>query len=385
VSARNSGGGVLFWVQHLLGIGHLRRAATLARALLAEGLEVTFVTGGFPVPGLDIGRARLVQLPAVRAVDLYFKELVDEREQPIDDAWRDRRRDLLVGLLHEMRPDAILTELFPFGRRQMRFELIPLLDAAKALARPPLVAASVRDILVAQDKPGRNDEMVERVETYYDRVLIHGDARFIGLDRTFPHAARIADKVHYTGYVVDGRGTRHGPGHDGWQEVLVSAGGGAVGDKLLRTAMAAREHTRYRDHVWRVLAGVNVPEPELASLRAAAPAGVIAEPSRGDFPDLLMNCALSISQAGYNTTMEAIRAGCRIVAVPYAGGLETEQTLRAAQLARHGVMQMVDEADLSVPALAAAIDRAEPAARFDLDTSGAETSARLMRAWLAAR
>ena len=376
---------VLFWVQHLLGIGHLRRAATLARALGDAGLEVTFVSGGFPVPGLDIGRGRLVQLPPVRAVDLYFKELVDERGQPIDDAWRDNRRDLLVGLLHSTRPDAILTELFPFGRRQMRFEVIPLLDAAKAMDRPPLVIASVRDILVAQDKPGRNEEMVERIETYYDQVLVHGDRRFIALDRTFPHAAQIAERVHYTGYVVDARGVRRGAGHPGWQEVLVSAGGGAVGDTLLRTAMAARARTRYRDHVWRVLAGVNIPESELLSLRADAPDGVIVEPSRGDFPDLLMNCALSVSQAGYNTTMEAIRAGCRIVTVPYAGGLETEQTLRAGLLARHGVMQTVDEADLSAETLAAAIDRAEPAATFDLDTGGAENSARLITQWLQAR
>jgi predicted glycosyltransferase len=380
-----SGGKVLFWVQHLLGIGHLRRAATLARALADRGLEVTFASGGFPVPGLDIGPGRLVQLPPVRAVDLYFRELVDAHEQPIDDAWREARRDRLLALLRETRPDAILTELFPFGRRQMRFELLPLLDAALEQQPKPLIACSVRDILVAQDKPGRNEEMVERVERYYERVLIHGDARFIALDRTFPHAARIAGRLHYTGYVVDARGIRRGPGHPGWQEVLVSAGGGAVGDKLLRTAMAARALTKYRDATWRVLAGVNIPEAELSSLRVAAPAGVIVEPSRGDFPDLLMNCACSVSQAGYNTTMEAIRAGCRIVAVPYAGGLETEQTRRAAALARHGVMQMVDEAALTPETLAAAIDRAEPAARFELDTDGATTAAGLMATWLAQR
>ena len=37
---------VLFYVQHLLGIGHLKRAATRARACAAAGLEVTVVSGG---------------------------------------------------------------------------------------------------------------------------------------------------------------------------------------------------------------------------------------------------------------------------------------------------------------------------------------------------
>src|SRR5207302_1427876 len=59
---------VFFYVQHLLGIGHLRRAATLARAMAAAGLDVLLVSGGAPVP-LDIGRARLRQLPPVRARD----------------------------------------------------------------------------------------------------------------------------------------------------------------------------------------------------------------------------------------------------------------------------------------------------------------------------
>lgn len=376
---------VLFWVQHLLGIGHVRRAATLARALDAAGMDVVFASGGFPVPGLDLGGGRLVQLPPVRATDLYFKELVDAHDRPIDDEWRDNRRDTLLALLAATKPDAILTELFPFGRRQMRFELTPFLEAARAMTPRPVICASVRDILVAQSKPGRNEEMVERLETYYDHALIHGDPAFIGLDRTFPHAATIADKLHYTGYVVDARGRRGGPGDDGWDEVLVSAGGGAVGDKLLRTAMAARALTTYRDKTWRVLAGVNVPADALASLRAEAPEGVVVEPSRGDFPNLLMNCAASVSQAGYNTTMEAIRAGCRIIAVPYAGGLETEQTLRAEALAEHGVLRIVPEADLTPETLARAIDSAEPAARFDLDTSGAETSARLLAQWIEER
>ena len=36
---------VFLYVQHLLGIGHLRRAATLARALVAGGFDVLLVQG----------------------------------------------------------------------------------------------------------------------------------------------------------------------------------------------------------------------------------------------------------------------------------------------------------------------------------------------------
>ena len=60
---------LFLYVQHLLGIGHLMRAVRLARALAAAGAEVDLVSGGEPQPGLDVGGARLVQLPPVHSRD----------------------------------------------------------------------------------------------------------------------------------------------------------------------------------------------------------------------------------------------------------------------------------------------------------------------------
>ncbi|MDJ0980401.1 MAG: glycosyl transferase, partial [Kiloniellales bacterium] len=121
---------VLFYVQHLLGIGHLKRAALICRALTKAGLETTLVSGGLPVPGLDIGGARLRQLPPLRSADMSFSALLDEAGRPIDEAWQEQRRDLLLATFRELRPEALVVEMYPFGRRQMRFELIPLLETA---------------------------------------------------------------------------------------------------------------------------------------------------------------------------------------------------------------------------------------------------------------
>ena len=74
---------VLFYVQHLLGIGHLRRASALAAAMERAGLAVTMAQGGRPVPGLALGASRVVQLPAAEATDSSFSVLVDEGGRPI--------------------------------------------------------------------------------------------------------------------------------------------------------------------------------------------------------------------------------------------------------------------------------------------------------------
>ncbi|MCP5368247.1 MAG: glycosyl transferase [Hyphomicrobiales bacterium] len=343
-------------------------------------LAVTVAMGGPPVPVADFGAARVVPLPQVFAADAGFKTLVDGDGRPIDDAWRARRARALMDLYETVDPQVLLFEMFPFGRRQFRFELLPLLAAARRRSRPTKVVSSVRDVLVTKKKPGRDAEMVDLARTWFDRVLVHGDPRLIPFEATFPPGAAIADLVRYTGYVVDRR-PRGAPSDAGRGEVVVSIGGGAVGGELLRTALAARPLTRAADRTWRLLAGPNT-DPELVrELRARAPDGVVVEPARPDFQIILENCLLSVSMAGYNTVMDMMTARPRAVVVPFAEGGETEQAFRARLLAARGVFTMLEPADLTTESLAAAVDAelgSELSAVPEIDLSGAETSAALI-------
>ena len=88
---------VLVYVQHLLGTGHLKRAILVSDAMARAGLDVTLVSGGLPVPGLEPSLARWVQLPPVAAADLGFKNLVDASGRPVDENLRQRRRDALLS------------------------------------------------------------------------------------------------------------------------------------------------------------------------------------------------------------------------------------------------------------------------------------------------
>lgn len=375
---------VFIYVQHLLGIGHLKRAAVLARALAARGLEVTLASGGPPVPGLALGGARLVQLPPARAADLGFKVLVDEQGREIDATWRRARAAALLAAWRAADAQAIVLELFPFGRRQMRFELLPLLEEAAAAPRRPAVLCSVRDILGGLKTSERQHEALDLVRRCVDRVLVHGDPAVVGFSQTFPLAHRIADKLSYTGYLIEEEATA-ARGDAGRGEVVVSAGGGAVGSRLLETAVRAKALTTVRDRTWRVLAGDQLPEAEFGRLAVLGreAGGVALERSRADFTTLLANCELSVSQAGYNTLLETVQARARAVLVPFAGGRETEQALRARCFAARGLAEVVDEAALSPPALAAAIDRAAGKPRpapGAIDLGGAQKSAALIEA-----
>lgn len=372
-------GRVLIHAQHLLGVGHLMRAARIARASAAAGLDTVLASGGPPMMVLDIGGARLVQLPPMRAGDAAFTAIVDDEGRPIDDDWRARRRAQLLELFGSFDPDVLVTELFPFGRRQCRFELLPLLAAAVRRPRPPVIVSSVRDIVHTARKPGRAEEAVALITQHYDWVLVHGDAGLVAFGETFPLAATLAAKTRYTGYVAPPRPDRGEPGQG---EVIVAAGGGAVGLPLLRTALAARPFSALSSRRWRLLAGGGINDADLAELYAGADAGVIVEPARADYAVLLANCAVSVSQAGYNTAMDVLAARARAVFVPFVGVGETEQSLRAQRLAeRAGGIRIVREEALTPAALARAIDGAATGKRPDpdrlgLDMDGAAATAR---------
>jgi predicted glycosyltransferase len=374
-------GRILFHVQHLLGIGHWRRAMALAAAMDRAGLTVTVVSGGAPEAEPPAGVA-IIQLPPARAGDASFKTIVDDAGRPIDAAFKTRRRAMVLAALDEVAPDVVLIESFPFGRRAFRFELEPLIATARQSARRPAIVASIRDILVTRDDPARAAEIVAAVRRDFDRVLVHGDRSLIPLDASFPAASEIADRLRYTGYVAAATGPDDGSAGSG--EVIVSAGGGAVGAALLHAALAARPLSVLAQAPWRLLAGPHLPDGAYAALAAALPPGIALERFRADFPAMLRRCVLSISQAGYNTTLDILRAGTRAVVVPFAAAGETEQAMRSKLLAERGVFHVVAEAALDGPRLAAAIDaalQASPREAPAIALDGAAETAALMRRW----
>jgi len=372
-------GRVFIHVQHLLGTGHTRRAAAVAAALADAGLEVVMASGGPPVAALVIGRAHLIQLPALRARDSSFKELIDEHGRPVDEVWRAARRDQVLAHVRAFRPDVLITELFPFGRRLIEFELVPLIETARALHPRPLVLSSLRDILVAPRDAAKAAEAVRRTKAWYDAVLVHGDPALLDLPASYPAADAVADKTFYTGYIAAHPGPE-APVGDGVDEIIVSAGGGVVGAALFDAAVAARRSGVAAGRRWRFLVGGDLPATARERLAASANEALIVEPARPDFVSLLRRCHVSVSQAGYNTAMDIVEAKVRAVLVPFATEGETEQTQRAAAFAACGWAEVVREAELGGGRLGQAITAAatRPFVERRLNCDGARETVRIV-------
>ncbi len=356
---------ILIHVQHLLGTGHARRMAAIAAACAAAGHETVLASGGLPL-GLSAGKAGLVQLPPLRATDASFATLVDDAGKPVDESWRQTRRAATLDLFDSFRPDMLIVELYPFGRSMLRFELEPLVERARNIAR----LCSVRDVLQRPDPPKATARVA--AAGAFDAVLVHGDPALLALPESWPECATLGDRLHYTGYV---------PGEPGMpaaarDEIVVSVGGGAAGARLLEAAGALAAKRAHAGERWRIRTGEGRAATEIANPH------VVVEPNASDFPDLLAHARVSVSQAGYNTCVDLLRARCRSVLVPFAQGKEREQTIRAEAFVRHGWSTIAFEDSLTPELLAAAIDSAPvpPVNRIACD--GAVQTAKLVAQWL---
>lgn len=362
---------VMIVVTHLLGTGHLTRALTLGQAFHAAGHEVHLVSGGMWPAHIHHPEFSVVQLSPIASDGVDFTRLLTSDGTPADADFMAARHHDLVATLNAVGPDALITELFPFGRRNLKSEFIALLQATKKMQNSPVVFGSVRDILAPPSKPAKVDFARDTLAQFYDAVLVHSAKEIMPLTLSWPISQEISAQLRYTGFVAPPLARRH-PDRDGAGEVLVTAGGGDVGAALFATAKEAAKIDTAR--VWRCLVGGTNADETSARMQADASSNFIAEPARPDFRQMLHHAAASVSMCGYNTALDLLQTNCPAVFIPFDDGDEVEQTIRAGALSQSAGIERVLAADLTASSLLHALQEAARVPRSAIDpthTNGA--------------
>lgn len=369
---------VLISVTHLFGTGHLARAVTLAQAFVRAGHEALVLSGGRPAPHLMVEGVPIVQLPSVASDGVAFKKLLTEQGVEADAAYLAERGRMIVEAVQTMQPDVVITELFPFGRRSLAAEFEVLLEAAHALSPRPVVLSSVRDILEPPSKISKAHDTRDRLKRFFDAVLVHADDALATFDMGWPVTNDVNAMLRYTGYVAPAAPVADGAGL-GSGEVIVSTGGGSVGQALYECAIQAAKRSPLR---WRLLVGGSDKEARVAALKQMADdPGIIIEPVRPEFRQMLLNATATVSMCGYNTALDVLQTGVPAVFVPFADAGEVEQTLRANALRGQPGIEVLSEVDLTPEALLAELKRVISHGRRDptnLRMDGADGSVRIV-------
>jgi len=376
---------VLVYCQHSMGMGHLVRSLAVAGGL-TDRFRVMVLNGGrlpkgiFVPPGVQI-----VNMPALSINEA--NQLVSHDRRTSVERALDSRKKMIRTCLDNLRPAVVVIELFPFGRKEFAVELLPLLEAARSEETRALVVCSVRDILTGkkENQQKSDDRAAALANKYFDVVLVHSDPSFARFNESFHPSVPLEVPVIHTGFVAQrAKVTSIFPPTR--KRIVVSAGGGVAGEALLRMAIEAHDHFEDPEIEMKLIGGPFLPDEAWATLRALArgkPQLRLVKYVPNLFEEM-RGAAVSVSQAGYNTCIDIVRAGVPALVVPFAKDNDGEQYKRALRLQQLGAVRMLREKDHSPARLAAEIRELMKfkVTNPKLDLNGVQTSAGVIETML---
>lgn len=363
---------IIIYCQHVLGVGHFFRTLEIARAL--KDFDLVLVTGGGRIEAELPSHVRHVKLPGLM-MDENFTGLhsVDPKKN-VDEVKSERER-LLLDLIKVEKPDMFLIELYPFGRRAFRFELMPVLDFIKdSLGKKCKIVCSLRDILVEKEDTKKYEtRVIEALNKWFDAVLIHSDPQLIKLDSTFSRLDKIKIPLFYTGFVTpvpDAKKVKQFRQMLGLNQeslIIASAGGGNVGALLLESVIHACNELSVKKNIWlKVFTGPYMDNKDKKYLHSFAGKRIQVEEFTSDFVSLLGAGDLCISMAGYNTCMNIVAAKVPSLVWPFAQN--REQRERAEKISRFVPMTILEDEDLVVQKFSRLIEKGLEKKPVDVNT-----------------
>ncbi|MBE9166431.1 glycosyl transferase [Pleurocapsales cyanobacterium LEGE 06147] len=371
----------MFYCQHILGIGHLVRSLEIVRGLVSE-FQVCFINGGAKIANFQPPRGiEIIDISAIET-DPEFQEL-----KPVDrslslEQVKEIRREKLLNIFAKFQPDILIVELFPFGRRRFSFELIPLLEKAKAAETK--IVSSLRDILVTKQERQRHEEKVCRlINKYFDLLLIHGDPSLVKLEESFSRIQDLNCPVYYTGYVTQ-KLPKANQISIKKPLIVVSVGGGRFGHDLLecvvKTAPILEEKI---PHYIQMFTGPFISEEIFERLQnlAAGKNNIAINVYTPDLLSYMQQADLSISMSGYNTTMNILNTGVKAMMMAFRGNGDREQEIRANKLEKLNRIKVIHAEDLQPEKFANKIITylQEEPNQLQLDFTGVEKTAYYLR------
>lgn len=333
------------YAQNGAGLGHFRRCATVAQALVERLPEARVViTGRSLHPAVTIGLPHgcdLLKLPSFAPVG---QDALGERRVLLDEEdprFVALRRALLTSLMRELRPTTLLVDNEPRG---LGGELVEALRAARREGLVQRVLCGLRDIRGRAEHvtpKWRRDGTADVLADLYDGVVLYGDLDVFDAAGAYGLGAAIPVRTRAVGYVFQDRPARCAAevrADFGLDEstpiVAVTGGSGADGYALL---------DRYADEVAPGLEGravsVLVAGPSMAAgdrerLLARRIDGLRVVASY-DAVSLVHAARAVVCRGGYNSVCEAVHAGHAPVIVPRRTA-SAEQETRATAFAAAG-------------------------------------------------
>jgi predicted glycosyltransferase len=333
---------VLFFVFSGKGLGHLKRLTHIANAV-AEQCDTLIMSSHQAASWIVPTTCEYRTLPDVDNLPAGAPGGTGRKPN----AWMryaaiHQRKQRIDTIVEEFNPDAIVVDFLPLGKHS---ELKSVLE--KHTARKYLILRGVVDEVAKAREDMLENGGREALENHYHRILVAADRNIIDIDTEYGFGEAIAQRVQYVGYVMPAlsresrQDMRYGRGLLGQERwVVCSSGSGWKGEALTEACWkiaAARRH-----EVFDIILGPNSRWHGHGENTEAVPSHVCFREETPDLPRMHSACDLVICHGGYNTIMEAMSGGARLLVVETPGNVDAERRIHAQRLGRFYPIVLTD-------------------------------------------
>ena len=272
------------------------------------------------------------------------------------------RKQLISHVILNYAPDIFLVDHMPHGAMG---ELIPALEAIKHSRIHTQVVLGLRDILDSPDATMNRwkvEGAYDVLERYYARILVFGMQNVYDVAEKYQLPPSEVKKVFYCGYVTNlatennaqlVRARYLANQSSGTRLIVVMAGGGADAYPMMSNLIDALPTILQEEQcVVAMVTGPFMPAELIADLSSRAESlPIYMMESVKDSLSYIAAADLVISMAGYNTTVEILRANRPAILIPRAGP-SAEQRTRARLFSERRWVDMIDPDELTPEILA---------------------------------
>ncbi|OIO36927.1 MAG: hypothetical protein AUJ74_00320 [Candidatus Omnitrophica bacterium CG1_02_44_16] len=349
---------IVIYFTHKESLGHTMRVLTIIKALKAKfgnNADITIFHAGkqqdFFTPPEN---TTWIDLPYPYHSKLDFKR--SRQFSFTTPIYAKLRSELMLKRLKKIKPDIFMTEFFPFGREECRFELLPILGYLTrsgtkiyaSIGYPYIVRTNINILLSHCD--------------YYEKFFIHTPERleyeFLSKDitspvykamheRTFKH---IDEKIRYTGYIMpfnsssikDPQTIRDSFKTQGRKLVVVTRGGGPRCPRVVVGSILSAKFLPKDKFVFIIAAGPSTSDREMSLFkklqRSIKNNKIYIFKYLPDLPSYLNACDVSVGMAGYNTSVPLLYFRKPSIFIPAKEDPETALGYCSEQISRAKLM-----------------------------------------------
>jgi predicted glycosyltransferase len=321
--------------QYSIGIGHLTRCSTIAKAFVSISCPTMF-SGGEPIEGYSApSSVEFVQLPATRRSPSELPKSVDSRFTLSDIEYM--RSELLVDSYLRLKPRIVIVEYFPFAPKRFgETTLNKLFDVIKKERERPIVVSSIRTFPVGDIDTDDPAWVNEKLRENFSCVLHHADPKFFPLTSlgSYIQSALSGISVWQTGFVrrpfTQANEDRPSKG------LLLTVGGGsALGATLLKRWINAAKVGSPDLFPINVVCGPLMDASDRKSVHAEQDANIIVHDWVANMDELMSSSRAIVCMGGYNTLVEALSLKKPVLAFPNS---EADQALQISALHSQGML-----------------------------------------------